>query len=359
MTGLFLRSVTCVLAGFFTLEVCARVDDFITYGAPLLKPYNIEQIYDFDALGRRGKPGAQYRKWKLNSLGFRGPELKADTTRIVVFGASETFGLYESPDFEFPRLFEKQLNLLSGPDRFDVINAAYAGMSVYAMLPRVPEIAKRLQPRMALIYATPGLYIWLPWVQRDTAPETSPVLEVRLQERFRTLGKQLVPAIVQHWARSRQIARTVPEYGPVMDRLPEENVARFAHDIHLLASGLQSYGVEPVLVTHAHRFHDPLTTEDREYLTAWRKFYPMLRESGFIDMEKRMNQAVRQLGASEGYAVLDAASHIPPGSNNFADFSHFTDAGSLTMARFLAPAVYSMIETPRTAYYELATPPHP
>jgi hypothetical protein len=47
-------------------------------------------------MGQHGRPNAQYLKWKLNSLGFRGPELDPGATRILCVGSSETFGQYES-----------------------------------------------------------------------------------------------------------------------------------------------------------------------------------------------------------------------------------------------------------------------
>ena len=66
-SGTLIRVLTCGMVAVLTMEICARVDDYVTYGAPFWKPYNVEQIYDFDTLGRRGKPNAQFRKWKLNS----------------------------------------------------------------------------------------------------------------------------------------------------------------------------------------------------------------------------------------------------------------------------------------------------
>src|SRR5690606_9134218 len=78
-----------VLLAAAALEVCARIDDRYTYGAPMTGYFDIDTIYEFDELGRRGKPNAQYQKWKLNSLGFRGPDLAPDKLTVAVLGASE------------------------------------------------------------------------------------------------------------------------------------------------------------------------------------------------------------------------------------------------------------------------------
>ncbi len=47
----------------------------------------------------------------------------------------------------------------------------------------------------------------------------------------------------------------------------------------------------------------------------------MLNEYGFIDMEARMNDAIRDI-------AIDADAHIAPGWATFADFTHFIDEGS-------------------------------
>ena len=59
--------------------------------------------------------------------------------------------------------------------------------------------------------------------------------------------------VIQNWFRAREIARGVSVYG-VVDRVPEENVQRFKQDLQRLAAELRSHHIEPVIVTHAHRF---------------------------------------------------------------------------------------------------------
>jgi hypothetical protein len=339
-----LRFITCGIIALLTLELCARLDDYFTYGASVLEPYQIEQIYEFDTLGRRGKPNAQFRKWKLNSLGYRGPELKPDSIRIAVFGASETFGLYESPDHEFPRLLESRLNEKAGRHRFDVVNVAYAGMPTTAMIRRVPEIARRVRPRFAIVYPTPANYIWLPWLKGEQKAPKLPRFQFRLKDQVMTMLKTVVPADLQNWARAREIKRSVPAYGKVMDRIPEQNVERFAEDLRILGERMREHGITPIFLTHANRFHNPLTAEDEDFLVTWRKFYPMLSEHGFIDMEKRMNEATRALGEAHGYTVVDIARKIPAGSKYFADFTHFTDEGARLVAEHISQSMFPNLE---------------
>src|SRR5271168_4781679 len=93
----FLHLTLSVLVGFMVLELCTRFDDLVSFGAPIWQVYSSNNLFEYDSFGKRGRPNASYKKWRLNTLGFRGPELQKDRFRIVCLGESETFGLYEQP----------------------------------------------------------------------------------------------------------------------------------------------------------------------------------------------------------------------------------------------------------------------
>src|SRR3990172_2700849 len=98
-TGLIIFYLTTIALLF---ESFARLDDLIAYDAPFFKVYSYDtMLVDHDEFGGKGKSNGRYEKWVLNSHGFRGPEIQVEkpqgVIRIVTFGASETFGLYESP----------------------------------------------------------------------------------------------------------------------------------------------------------------------------------------------------------------------------------------------------------------------
>ncbi|MDB4890868.1 MAG: hypothetical protein JWL61_2723 [Gemmatimonadetes bacterium] len=332
---------TLVALGVFciSLEFWARMDDYLSYGAPLSGAYNSEILYTRDSLGRLGKPNARYRKWRLNEIGFRGPSMKADRINILTFGASETFGLYEGEGREYPRGLERKLNERTGTQAFQVVNVALPGESAFTAALRAPRIVDIVRPRIALVYAAPADYIWLPYLSPSVAPATStasPRFELRLTERVRTFAKSIIPQVVQNRLREREIQASESAATVVMDRLPEENVRRFHDDVTLLVTTLRARGVIPVVVTHANAFGPTLTDDDRRLLTSWRKFYPELKEEGFLDMERRMNDALRAIAAEQGISLIDVAREIPANRQNFADFVHFTDQGADIMADRLA-----------------------
>lgn len=339
--------VRCCLATVIfvlVLEVCARIDDVVTYGAAFSGPYNKDILFQRDKIGKWGKPGAQYAKWQLNSLGYRGPELRPGTIRIICMGASETFGMYEAPDQEYPRQLERDLNSGMPTGLFQVVNVAYAGETVPTAILRAPQIIAQIHPSYAVIYPDFTSYTHEPSAPSATQARMS--FESRLAERVNNLLKYALPSAVQNELRKVVIRREVAtRHYVVMERLPEERVELFRQDLQKLVATLRSYGVEPILATHATFFSKPFSESDRMMLTTWRKFYPMLKEDGFIDMQSRMNEVVRQTAAAGHVPLIDADKEMPPGPKYFGDMVHFTTEGAEVMASILANGMKPLLNS--------------
>lgn len=351
-----LRGVLCALIFILFLELCARIDDVLTYNAPFWGPYNNEILLKPDKLGRWGKPGARYEKWQLNSLGYRGPELKAGTKRIVCFGASETFGLYEAPGKEYPRQLERDLNQFAGKPEFQVVNAAFPGETLQTAILRVPQVVSQIHPIYALLYVPPANYIKIDKPASPSRPSqstslTEGILQMRVAERVSNLLKVALPKVVQTELRDLEIKRATAHVA-VMRVLPQKNVDQYRKDLISMIDTLRVYGVEPILVTHATVFGSSSTIQDPDLLVEWRKFYPTLEASGFMDMEHRINEVTRQVAGCEHLVLIDAADEIPPGPEDFADMVHFTTKGAGVMARDLAaglePVLFSQTREKKT-----------
>src|SRR5688572_20214569 len=108
------RWALLAVAALVVLEWVSRIEERIGNGIPLTSRVRAPgDLVWFDSAGARGRPNASYRRWHLNALGLRGPEVEATKPpgvyRIVVTGSSETFGLYESKGREYPRQLEDSL----------------------------------------------------------------------------------------------------------------------------------------------------------------------------------------------------------------------------------------------------------
>lgn len=331
--------MTWPLLALTVLEVCARVDDLVTYGASPWRNYNHSSLWEHDHLGQRGKAYGQYLKWTLNSGGFRSPEPNPALWHVGVTGASETFGVFESEGREWPRQLERLLNAGGQEPHFAVDNLAWPGLLISTTRRHLPAMLAFARPRVMVIYASPTAYLF-----RDVAPEQQKSValpapegfQLRIQARMETVAKRVMPESLQNLLRIRQVRAAEAAQKEIFDRVPERIIVLYADDLRRIVDDLRAAGVEPVLVTHATLFGQRVEDNVREWLTIWRRSFPMLREDGFLDMENRANDAMRRVAAERGVALADAAAQMPSGRQYFADFVHFTDRGSAEMARIVA-----------------------
>lgn len=343
-----LKIASWLLIGFVTLEVCARVEDWVRYRAPLLGNYSADSIYSYDDIGKRGKPYASYLHWRMNEAGYRGPALREGTYRIACVGSSETFGLYESPAKEWPRQLEQVLHDEDPARNFEVVNTALPGMSVGAALDRLPETIARLHPNMVVVYPSYANYIGRTARQRIRSRIPRERRELRIVGRLDALWKRSAPETLQNGVRAVQVKLSTSKVQS-FDRVPEGTVQLFESDLDQLVSELQQANVSVILATHATRFGDSVKPEERSLLVSWRKSYPELREDGFLDMESRMSESLVRVGERRGVPVVDAAHLIAPGPQNFAEFVHFTDQGSAQLASLLAQQIETELREQDTA----------
>lgn len=336
-----------LLAGvcLLTLETAARVDDWLSYGAPLLGNYDIDQLFQATAAGLRGVPNGRYAKWVLNSQGYRGPEIRADhgQIRVITYGASETFGIYEDPGQEFSRVLERDLNAAVHTPEFEVVNAGIPGMRVGSGIPLLREIGATLHPRAVIIYPTPTHYIGVtrPYCGRSalapSVPERQPP-ELRVLAKARDRIKELLPPAALTWARKAQIAWDVRDR-PVLDDVAPQSLEAFRADLECAVRAVREIGAVPIVVTHANRFAATASPDDDYWLTGWRMQYPLLRQEGLLQLETSANVVVRSVAHEQAMPLVDAANALSGDARNFADHAHFTDAGSARMASLLTVAV--------------------
>jgi lysophospholipase L1-like esterase len=338
------RVAGCILIALLTLEASARVEDWVRYGAPLFKNYTADSLYRFDSNGKSGKPNARYMKWKLNEQGYRGPALRGDAYRIVCVGSSETFGQYEAEGQEWPRQLERILAGGESNPPVEVVNWAYPGLTIATNNRRLRQTLGQLRPRVVVVYPSFTSYISMARITAApvvTTPTESP--EFRLTARVQTLLKNAIPTPIQDSIRDLQV-RFTDQNTNAVPRLPQANVDRFDSDLDSLVAGIQEDGATAVLVTHATRFGASITPDEHRYLVAWRKFFPTLREEGFLDMEQRMNQVVSNVARRQSAPLVDAAARLEPGPKNFVEFVHFTDEGARALATLVAERLQPMIE---------------
>lgn len=324
-----------------TLEMAPRIEDYLRHGAPIFGVYSINTVFRPSPYGKEGKPFAHYLKWSMNSLGYRGPEPVAGRINIVTFGASETFGLYESPEHEYPRQLEALFDARR-PGGYNVVNIAIPGQRI-GRTAYLEHAVKQLGARYVVIYPSPANYIGSTEPFCGQPDQPAPV-QFGLTERSRLFGrieqlvKQQVPPAVMTRVRRFSIWRET-RHTPVADRVPQASIDAFGTDLECAVNAARALGAQPIVVTHATLFGAAVQPADEDMLVAWRRFYPELAEGGFLDLEQRANAAALAVAAHTGARVVRADALIPRGRENFADFVHFTDRGAGLMAAALADAI--------------------
>ena len=343
-------------------EVTARIEDRLRAGTPLMADPSDRDLVIRDEYGIRGRPNARYKKWHLNSFGFRNDAMSAapepGCTRVMVLGASESFGLYESEGKEYPRQLSSVMNRHGC---FEVVNAAIAGITVRTIGSFWEHWASRFRPAVVVVYPTPAFY--LANARPAESPVPGPVKEsvetpVRWWQpriRDRALDVLVVPPALQRLRVQRWLedARRGRPSSWMFETLPQERLDDFLHDTESLLCKVAATGARPIVMTHANAFHDPPRPEEHGALEAWNNFTPRATSSVLLQFEREAAKGVRELGAAHGISVVDAARHMYGRREWFArDYFHFTDDGARAVAELIAAELVKEPQSPevRTAH---------
>ncbi len=343
-SGFWLLAGICCVA---SAEITARVDDGIRHGVPFLAVPDRRDLVLHDDLGIRGKPHGRYQKWHLNEHGFRGPEIRRepsdDCRRVAVLGASETFGLYESPNKEYPAQLE---SILDATACSEVINAAVAGLNLRGIRVLWERWASRFKPRAVLIYPTPAFYLAnnppaAPGPARAVQPAPvywPPRLLLRAKERFE------LPRFVRQRIVERELDELLRAAGKPFDDVPADRAAQFDSDLEALIVSIVSSGATPVLVTHATGFRGEPSVDEHDELQALRRFAPRATPRVLLAFERRTAEGVRRAAKKHGLRLVDLAALMNEHREWFADdLLHFNDEGAGVAARAMADILEPLV----------------
>jgi hypothetical protein len=310
-----------------------------------------------------GRPDGRFQKWLLNSFGMRGPEVPRNKSlhmiRVVTAGASETFGLYESPGREYPRQMEDSLNARLRADgrecaqwRAEVLNAAMPGMSLPTMDQDVRLRVSGLRPDFVVLYPTPAAYLE-DGVPTPASPDSSShgaqrlpssyAFHPRAADRLRSQLKLLLPTAIQDRIRRHEISVMLKQHPPGwrFDSIPVERLAAYETDLRRAVATVRSIGAIPVLVTHANRFVGSKEL-DVAPLRAWEKFYPRASGQTIVAFDSAARLRTMSVARDSQTVLVDLARALARTQGAaFADYSHFTDYGAALTGEALSRAVAS------------------
>jgi hypothetical protein len=357
------RASSLVVLFLLTAEATCRIEDWVMFRTPLFTPLTSQlDLMVRDKDGIHGRPSARFEKWQMNAIGTRGPDASLvkppGTVRIVSVGASETFGLAESPGREFPRQLEDSLNRIASRAcpgraalRYEVLNAALPGMSLPTIEQDVRNRVRRFGADAIVVYPTPVQYL-VDETPKPAIPDSSGratslpatrALHPRFLDRARGQVKTVLPDVVQTWLRRRETEAYVRRQaaGWRFTSLPVERLEQFDRDLRTLIGTIRASRATPIVATHANLFLRP-GARDPHLLLSWEKFYPRAAGAMIVAFDSAARQATLSVASDSAVTAVDL---VPPlsaaGDGVFSDFVHFTDHGAGLVAGALAPAVLS------------------
>jgi len=345
--------LTALAAFLLGAELAARLDDALFHSVPFFANPRYEDLIMQDWFGRRGRPHAQFRKWKLNSLGFRGPEITLDRrpgcARVVVMGASETFGFYESPGHEYPSLLGTKL---AARGCVEVVNTAVIGMNLGSMRAYWTHWVARLNPDVVLIYPSPLFYLASsepvtptahakPAMPAAAAPghqaadaELNHPFESRFIKRLRGVGSSAMPRWLPMYFNERRVRAELAAQPAVAEirSPPPADLASFRESLTALVESIRISGARVVLLTHAQRASLPIEGRTLPDLWEARMWTPRAALPVFVEFNLAGNEIVTETARQESAQVIDVATVLNGRWDCFGDLNHLDDKGSEIIA---------------------------
>lgn len=347
------------LLGLVVVELVSRVEDRIAYGVPLMSrvtgPNDLIWVHSD---GARGRPNARYRRWALNRLGFRGPEIApapaSGTLRVVTLGASETFGLYETSGRDYPRQLEDSLRQraasscgVGSPATVEVVNGALPGMALPTLIRYIDKVVRGIRPDAVVLYPSPAFHLnarapllSIGRLGADSALPVRKALKLRTTERAFTQVKNLIPEPVMRWARRTITARRQKFSGGVyFPDVPADRLEQFERELRKTVGMARTLGAQVVLAGHVNATMAP-GFNDAALVEAWVYQFPSATGHTLSAFHRLSRDIERRVAADSGVTYVDLpdafAGHW---EGSFADFVHFTDQGAGVVAGALAGAI--------------------
>ena len=303
-------------------------------------------------------PNTRYKKWKINSLGFRGQEIdlkkKKGQIRIMCFGSSETLGVHETEGKEWPSQLGKMIK-----DKYpevEVINISIMGLSQKMrkdyiekyILPLEPDIIVMNHHRLFfhIRESMRGEEInIIPCLMNGNIKNNSKsrILFDRLLSKFRSgIYKSLPNQALSYysmWRLRKKIKMKEKEYlknNTPLDEIPENIILQYEKELDSFIDYLKEKNIIPVmptfplLTTFANKdVYKKILMETR--LT----FFIEFSEDGILDAMCKLNNLIKKTAEKQNVLCIDIDNLIPRTLDYYADELHYTDKGAELIAKNL------------------------
>jgi lysophospholipase L1-like esterase len=348
--GRYLKVVASAVIFLLMLEICARLDDAIKYGAPFWSNYTDTKLRAIDADGiRYNIPNSRFEKWQINKFGFRGPDFppqKAENEiRIACMGTSETYGIYESASKEWPA---QLADMLSGDGRFRIINAATVGLSMHLYSEYLKKYVFKYDPDIIILLVNPlSNMAGFKNENRQRRPgqpdyslQNVNETRFRIKPKIKQMVKKFIPGwMLKHyqlWGRQRIIDNLEKHRlkgKQPLDSIPHEFLHEYRQQLDEIIETVQARNIKIIIGTYPILISPTNIDKYPEIFMENRRFMIESSYKGMVDASMKADSIMKDAAIYYNIDFIDNHRQIPKNTKYFADNVHLTDAGSELMAK--------------------------
>jgi len=278
-------------------------------------------------------------------------------------GASETYGVFESPDKEWPAQLRDLL-----PAQYEVINTAVAGLPLKYFPSYIAKYVLPVEPDVVVVVVNPIFMVARNdgqpaevvediKISEPEKPENSlkPPIIKRIRPTFRVITntKQIIkqalienfPTLLkkfQIWSLSRQITKLEAEYLKGMkpfDTAPEVDLQNFKNITEKVIDLVMANGTKVILCTYPSLISYESFTKYPAIMLGTRRYHIYLSMDGMTDALIKGNAIVFDTSIEKKITVVDISAAIPKTLEYFEDAYHYTDKGAALFAEKIAAQI--------------------
>lgn len=338
----FLVLVVAVMLAVLA-EGIVRVRQWIKYE----RTGTIDKIYQTDSSLSLRVPIANEVQGgiRINSLGFRGPELedlKPDSlVRLAFLGASTTFcAEVSSNEITWPHLVWKRLKESFPGTNIDYVNAAVSGYTVDSSIKNLKYRVEPLKPDVIIIYHTTND---LSKDSRALAGEQG-IYQSSDNKRIWISEYSLLWRLVEKNLKIRMLQKDA--IGKTKLKFDPQQLSRdFKRRMTALIKESQKVAPLVVVVTFSHKIRREQSPQEQLKAANTALYYmPFMSTEGLLSGYEEYNRVIREVAKERDAALIGEEMSIPGDDAHFYDSVHFTDTGSKLMAKRVSDAVLNSAE---------------
>ncbi len=320
-----LLALAGLVLGLLAVEGLVRLRQWLRYGTTVASFYHLELDPASGLMIPR--PLDAVGPIRVNSLGFRGPEIERPKppgrVRVAFLGGSTTFCAEASSlEATWPHLVVEGLQRAAADLEFDYVNGGGAGYSSEQSLVNLEVRIAPLQPDAIVLYEATND---LTRDSRRLAIEQG-LYEAEGGDHSRIgdwwLTFYLLEKNIKQFLRAREHSGAQLRFEPARLSAP------FRERLTTLVREAQALAPVVVLVTFSTQMRREQPADAQRAAAGSALFYmPFLSVAQLLASYEEYNRVIREVALATGAALVEGEHSIPGDREHFADSVHFRDPG--------------------------------